>query len=554
VLIAFRRPAGRKQLALLPALLLIAAALASQPGAAAAAEAAPYDLLLRNGRMVDGTGNPWYRADVAISGDTIVRIAPSIDSPAATVIDVNGQVIAPGFIDIHSHGDRGIFDVPSADNYVRQGVTTLIGSPDGDSPLPLGPFLEQLEALPKSLNIGMFFGQGSVRAAVVGEVDRAATEDEIEEMRALVAQAMAEGAFGLSTGLFYVPGSFTSTDEVVELAQVAARFGGIHISHMRDEAAGVLASVRETIEIGARGGLPTQLTHHKIVGQPNWGKSVDTLRFVDEARARGVDVTIDLYPYTASSTRISAALFPAWSREGGAGPMLARLENAAMRERVKADVARIIRDERGGGDLENVVIARCEWDESLAGETLADIAGLRGLEASLEDGAEAAIWIVQQGDCQGIFHAMSEEDLQRILRHPASMVASDGGVVEYGRAHPHPRSYGTFARVLSVYVRERGVITLEEAVRKMTAFPAQRLGLADRGVLRPGLKADITVFDPARVRDAATFERPHQYAEGFALVLVNGEAVFDGEEMTAARPGRVLYRGASNRAGGETGQ
>lgn len=515
-------------------------AFASQPMLADVTES--YDFLLQNGRIVDGSGNPWYRADVAIRGDTIVRIAPSIDASARLVIDVEGQVIAPGFIDIHSHGDRGIFAVPTADNFVRQGVTSMIGSPDGDSPLPLAPFLEKLNALPKAVNIGMFVGQGAVRAAVIGEVDRPASPEELEDMRARVAQAMTDGAFGLSTGLFYVPGSFTPTDEVVELAKVAAAAGGIHISHMRDEAAGVLASVRETIEIGERGGLPTQVTHHKIVGRPNWGRSAKSLELVAEARARGVDVTLDVYPYTASSTRISAALFPAWSREGGSAAMLARLDDAAIRRRVKSEVASIIRDERGGGDPANVVIARCEWDESLAGKTLAEVAALRELGESLEDSAEAAIWLVQQGDCQGNFHAMSEEDLERILQHPASMVGSDGGVVVFGRGHPHPRSYGTFARVLSVYVRERNLLTLEDAVRRMTGFPAQRLGIVDRGLLRPGMKADVVVFDPAKVRDAATYVQPHQHAEGFALVLVNGKMVFDGKQITEARPGQVLKR------------
>jgi N-acyl-D-amino-acid deacylase len=522
--------------------LCLALALVIGGSMALAGDVSPYDLLLQNGRIVDGSGNPWYRADVAIRGDMIVRIAPSIDAPAALVIDVGGQVIAPGFIDIHSHGDRGIFEVPTADNFVRQGVTSMIGSPDGDSPLPLAPFLEALEALPKSVNVGMFVGQGAVRAAVIGESDRPAKPDELEDMRARVAQAMRDGAFGLSTGLFYVPGSFTPTDEVVELARVAAVAGGMHISHMRDEAAGVLASVRETIEIGERGGLPTQVTHHKIVGRPNWGRSAASLELIDEARARDVDVTVDVYPYTASSTRISAALFPAWSREGGTEALLARLEDTAIRARVKSEVARIIRDERGGGDPANVVIARCEWDESLAGLTLAEVAALRDLGESLEDGAEAAIWLVQKGDCQGNFHAMSEDDLQRILQHPASMVGSDGGVVVFGRGHPHPRSYGTFARVLSLYVRERNLLTLEDAVRRMTGFPAQRLGVVDRGLLRPGLKADVVVFDPARVRDAATYAQPHQYAEGFSLVVVNGEVVFDGEQMTEARPGRVLKR------------
>ena len=292
----------------------------------ATAQAPRYDLLLRNGRIVDGSGNPWYRADIAIHGDTIVRIALAIDEPAARVIDLKGQVVAPGFIDIHSHARRNIFNVPTADNYVRQGVTTLIEGPDGSSPVPIGPFFAQLEALRKSVNIGAFIGQGSIRAAVMGEVDRKPTAEEMNKMRVLVEQGMKSGAFGLSSGLFYVPGSFSSTEEVTELAKVAGRFGGIYISHMRDEAARVVDSVKETIAIGELGGLPTQVTHHKIIGQSNWGKSVDTLRLIEEARLRGVDASIDQYPYTASSTSIQAALFPAWAQEGGRAQILARLK------------------------------------------------------------------------------------------------------------------------------------------------------------------------------------------------------------------------------------
>lgn len=250
--------------------LLLAAGVAVIAGAAwPAAQVAPYDLLLRNGRIVDGTGSPWYRADLGIRGDTIARIAPSIDEPATRTIDVAGQVLAPGFIDIHTHAARGIFQIPTADNYVRQGVTTLIEGPDGASPVPLGPFLTKLEALQTSVNIGAFIGQGTIRSRVIGEVNRQATTDELQQMRVLVEQGMTDGAFGLSTGLFYVPGTFTPTGEVVELAKVAGRFGGIHISHMRDETVAVLDSVNETIAIGERGGLPTQVTHHKIIGRPN---------------------------------------------------------------------------------------------------------------------------------------------------------------------------------------------------------------------------------------------------------------------------------------------
>lgn len=522
--------------------LPVAALVTSALSLGLAAQPPPaYDLILRNGRIVDGTGAMWYRADLAVRGDTIVAVAPRIEAAAARVIDVAGNVVAPGFIDIHTHARRGIFEVPTAPNYVRQGVTTVMEGPDGSSPLPLAPFLAQLEALGKSPNIGSFVGQGSVRTAIIGDVDRKATPEEIGRMSALVEQGMKDGAFGLSTGLFYVPGTFTPTEEVIALARVAGRYGGMHESHQRDDASRVLDSVKETIAIGEQGGLPTQISHHKVIGQANWGQSVETLRLVDEARARGVDVTMDQYPYTASSTSIAAALLPAWALEGGPQQITARLADPTTRAKIKKESAAMIRDERGGGDPRNVQLASCGWDASLAGKTLADVARQRGMEPTIDNAAEATLWIVEQGGCQGIFHAMSEEDLDRILRHPATMIASDGEVPIFGRANPHPRSYGTFARVLAVYVREKHAITLEEAVRKMTSFPAARLGLTDRGILRPGMKADIAVFDPARVRDTATYEQPHQYAEGFSQVIVNGQVAYENGAMTAARPGRVLY-------------
>ena len=521
---------------LTPTLLVVLLSIVPRAQAPAA-----YDLLIRNGRIVDGTGSPWYRGDLAVRGDTIARIAPRIDAPAARVIDAAGRVVAPGFIDLHTHARRGIFEVPTADNYVRQGVTTLIEGPDGSSPFPIKPFLDRIAATRITPNFGVFVGQGTIRSEVIGLVNRKATDAEIESMRGMVRAGMEDGAFGLSSGLFYVPGTFTPTAEVIELAKVAGRMGGIYISHMRDEANGVLDSVKETIEIGEKGGLPTQVTHHKVIGKANWGRAVDTLKLIDEARARGVDATLDQYPYTASSTSIQAALMPAYALEGGRDEVLKRLKNAPLRNELKKETARIIREERGGGDPNNVQLARCDWDHALDGKRLGEVTKGRGLEPTIDNAADTVFWIVEKGGCSGIFHAIDEQDLQRILRHPATMIGSDGEIPIFGQANPHPRSYGTFVRVLGRYARDLKTITLEDAVHKMSAFPAQRIGLADRGVLREGLKADVAIFDPDTVADKATFEQPHQYAVGVAQVIVNGQVAFEDRRMTAARPGRVLY-------------
>jgi N-acyl-D-amino-acid deacylase len=506
-----------------------------------------YDLVLRNGRVVDGTGAPWFRADVAVKGDSIVAVGRGLAGTGRREIDVGDRVTAPGFIDIHTHARRGIFEVPTADNYVLQGVTTLFDGQDGSSPLPVDDLLGRVAALPPAVNFGSFVGHGSVREEVMGRENRAPTPAELERMVALVTEAMRQGAFGLSTGLFYVPGAFATTDEVVALARAAGEAGGIHVSHMRDETAGVLASVAETIAIGERGHLPTQITHHKIIGRAGWGRSSETLRLVREARARGVDVTIDQYPYTASSTSFTAALFPPWALEGGDDALAERLSTPRTRARVRETVMGKIRNERGGGDASRLQIASFKDDPSLDGQTLADVLEGRGREATVEEAADLVLEIVERGGATGIFHAISEEDVERILLSPVTMVASDGSIPVFGRGRPHPRSYGTFPRVLGLYVREKKLLTLEEAVRKMTSLPATRLGLAERGVVRPGMKADLVVFDPATIRDRATFDDPHAYAEGVAFVLVNGVVVVDEGRVSGTRPGRVLLGPAAPR-------
>ncbi len=500
----------------------------------------PYDVLIEGGTVVDGSGRPGIRADVAVSGDRIAAVGSLKGAAAKLRIDARGLAVAPGFIDIHTHARRGIFETPTAENYVRQGVTTLFEGQDGASPLPLRPFLDRLAATPISVNFAMLAGQGSARAAVMGTVNRPATAAEIAKMKELVRQSMLDGAFGLSTGLFYVPGNYTPAEEIIELASVAGELGGIHISHMRDEAAGILDSVRETIRIGEEGRLPTQLTHHKIIGAANWGKSRETLALVEQARKRGVDVTIDQYPYTASSTG-TAALFPQWSLEGGHAALLKRLQDPKRRAEIKSAIVERIKNDRGGGDPKNIVYAYCGFDPALDGKSLAGATAARGRAVTLENAAETAIEIQQKGGCSAVFHAISEDDVERILRYPYTMIGSDGEIPIFGQGAPHPRSYGTFARVLGRYVRERKVLSLEEAVRRMTSLPAWRAKLKDRGLIRPGMQADLVVFDAARIADMATFEKPHQYAAGVQDVFVNGRAVLRDGRMTAERPGRVLY-------------
>ena len=499
-----------------------------------------FDILIRGGRVVDGTGTPWVRADVAIRGDRIARIGHLPGATARRVIDADGLVVAPGFIDPHTHAVRGIFDVPTADNYLLQGVTTLTEGNDGSSPFPIGEHLDRIATTSISPNWAVFVGQGTIRREVIGSDDRPPTADELAEMQTLVGTAMQEGAFGISTGLFYVPGSFTSTEEVIALSSVAATYGGIYISHMRDEAQLLLDSVRETIRIGEEAGLPVQMTHHKAISRDMWGRSVDSLALVDAARARGVDITIDQYPYTASQTGITA-LIPQWAQAGGTEELIARLEDPETRRRIREEIVYRIEHDRGGGDPANVVIGLCEWDRTLEGQSLADILASRATDVTVANAAELVMDIVERGGARAIYHAMDETDVERIMQHAATAIGSDGGVSVLGEGVPHPREYGTFARVLGRYVRERDVLTLEEAIRKMSGATAHRLGLQDRGLLREGLVADIAVFDPDDIIDRATFADPHQYAEGMEYVLVNGTLVINEGTHTGARPGRVLY-------------
>jgi dihydroorotase/N-acyl-D-amino-acid deacylase len=433
----------------------------------------------------------------------------------------------------------GLFNHPQAENYLRQGVTSAIGGPDGRSWYPIETLLTAVGETPIGINFGTFVGHNTVRAEVMGREQRAPTDAELASMVNLVETAMREGAYGLSSGLKYIPGNYADTDELIALSRAAAAYHGIYITHLRDEATGLLDSIRETIAIGEGANIPVQVTHHKAMGVSMWGRSVDALALLDDANARGIDAGSDQYPYTASSTGISV-LFPAWSLEGDRTERQARMEDPAQRPRIEAGIVESLRRDRAGDDLTRVVLANCRWDPDLNGLTLEGLLERFGEPVTLEAAAKRVIWLEARGGCSAVYHTMDEGDVERIMRHPRTMIASDGGIYQPGPDVPHPRNYGAFARVLGVYVRERGVIDFPTAIHKMSRMPADRLGMDDRGRLAVGAFADIAVLDPERVIDRANFENPHQMAEGVVHVLVNGEVALRNGELTEVRAGRVL--------------
>jgi N-acyl-D-amino-acid deacylase len=525
-------------------LLLVAGACAPQPGATVDHARGTYDLAITGGTIVDGTGAPRYAGDVAIVGDRIARVSrgPMGDAPARRTIDARGLVVAPGFIDLHAHLDP-LLRLPGAESHVRQGVTTALGGPDGGSPWPLAAYLDSANSLGMGMNVAFLVGHNTIRREVMGLADRASTADELARMRAMVARGMGDGAFGLSTGLRYLPGTFSKTSEVVALARVAADSGGIYTSHLREEGLGLLDGVAEAIDIGREARLPVVLTHHKAVGKPMWGASARTLAMVDSARRSGIDVRIDQYPYAATYTSISV-LIPPWALAGGDSAFERRLADARLRDSVTRGIVHNILTDRGGGDLSRVQLARVPWQPALEGRTLRDWAIEQGMEPTPETGAALVIEAQRRGNVSAIYHVLDEGDVERIMRHAQTMIASDGRLTQPGDGHPHPRWYGTFPRVLARYVRERNVLSLEEAIHKMTGMPAATLRLADRGRIAEGMRADLVLFDPASVADRATFEHPHQYPAGIPYVVVNGRLAVDQGRFTDVREGRVLKRGS----------
>ncbi|MDR7515989.1 MAG: D-aminoacylase [Armatimonadota bacterium] len=531
------------------------------------------DLVFRRARIVDGTGNPWFPGDVGVEGDRIARLGDLTGTAARRVIDLEGQVLAPGFIDLHTHSDFSLPVFPRAESMVSQGVTTQLVGNCGFSPFPVAParlemlrawvaafdagipwswtdaagFAAHLDALPLACNVALQVGHGAVRVAAMGFDDRRPSAAELGAMRRLLAEAFEQGVFGFSTGLIYPPGSFADTEELIALAEVGRRYGAFYSSHVRGEADTLVDAVGEALEVGRRTGVPVQLSHHKAAGVRNWGRTETTLAMIDRARAEGYDVLADQYPYTASSTTLTAIL-PGWAMNGGIDQMLRRLADPAVRQRIRAELLRVHPDNpqrpRGVREFDPAAIMIAAVPEGVdrrcEGRRLTDIASERG-----EEPVDTALWLLEQGKggVQMVVFTLSEDDVRRVMRHPAVAVASDGWALSPAAGgRPHPRSYGTFARVLGRYVREHRLLTLEEAVRKMTSLPAQRLRCYDRGLIRPGCAADLVAFDPDRVVDLSTFDAPHQFAEGVSYVVVNGQVVFEANQDTGARAGRVLRR------------
>ncbi len=506
-------------------------------GAPGAAQAPRFDLLIKGGTLVDGSGARGRRADVAVKDGVIAAIGPLPDATAKVVFDAAGLVVAPGFIDVHTHADD-IAETPGAENFVRMGVTSVVAGNCGGSALDVGEALTKIRQVGTAINYGTLIGHNTVRRAVMGTANRDATIAELSKMKSLVWRAMADGAVGFSTGLQYVPGTYANNAEILELARIAGNAGGLYASHMRNEGTQLESAVAETIRVGELAMCRVQISHLKVDSPSRWGSSEAALSLIDAARARGVDVQADQYAYTAASSTLGIR-FPAWALEGGQSAIETRLNDAATWARIKGEMQGLLA-ERGLPDLSFAVVASYSPDASLNGLSMKQVAArLQGAD-TLDAQLESARAMMLRGGASMVYHFMSDDDVERIMKHPQVAVASDSSVLIAGDGVPHPRGYGNNVRVLGEYVRKRHVISMEEAIRKMTSLPAQHFRFDRRGLIKPGFAADITVFDPVTVSDRATFEKPHAFAAGVPLVVVNGVIVVRNGEQTNARPGQIL--------------
>jgi N-acyl-D-amino-acid deacylase len=504
---------------------------------------------IKNATIVDGSGAKAFKGDILVRDGKIAQVAEAGKIAPVTgveALDVKGMVVAPGFIDVHTHADE-VADRPFAENFIRMGVTSIVAGNCGGSAVDVAAALAKIRTTQVSVNYATLVGHNSVRASVMGRERRAPTAAELEKMRGLVRDAMSAGAVGFSTGLQYVPGTYAETAEIVELAKVAGAAGGVYASHMRNEGTAIDEAVAETIAVGEAAQCPVQISHLKIDSPSRWGEAERVLGLIDAARKRGVNVEADQYAYTAASSNLGIR-FPSWVLEGGQEQIAARLDDPAQWAKIKPETIALF-EARGFKDLSFAVVATYRPDPSLNGLSIKQIAQkLRGSD-SVDAQLEVAREMLKAGGAQMVYHLMSEKDVARIMKHPMVGIASDASINVPGQGVPHPRGYGNTVRVLGKYVREDKVVTLEEAVRKMTSLPAAHFGFADRGSIKPGHAADLVVFDPKTVAEAATFAAPHAYPVGMPYVLVNGVFVVrDGSVVANAKPGMILtMKGRENK-------
>ena len=527
-----------------------------------------FDIIIKHGTVVDGTGTPGISADVGINGGQITAIAPSLEGEATREIDASGQIVSPGFIDVHTHSDFTLLDAPGADSKIRQGITTEVVGNCGFSPGPvstgnrelvkeysaflnptlswnwesLGEYYQQVQDQGCALNIVPLVGHGAVRIAAMGFAQRPPTASELLQMQHLVGAALEDGVFGISSGLVYTPGCYGDTEELIALAKVVSEAGGIYATHMRGEGDTLETSIAEALRIGAEAEISVQISHLKASGRDNWHKMEQALQMLQDGRDQGIKVDADIYPYVAGSTTMTS-LFPAWTLEGGMERFLTRLADLDTRQRI-IDEVQGGKDgwsrANGALDWDDVVIASCQNQTQFEGQTLAQIATTMG-----RDPAHAMMdfLLAEDGKASIILFMMSEENVALGIAHPMLMIGSDSLALAAGRGgKPHPRTYGTFPRVLGKYVRDEGLISLEDGVRKMTSMAAAKLGLTDRGVLATGKAADLTIFDAATVNERSTFEDPHQYPTGIEYVIVNGQIVVEHGHQHPVLSGQVLSK------------
>lgn len=498
-----------------------------------------YDLVIRNATIADGTGNPTYRADIAISDDRIAEIGFNL-LPGKSEINAQGKIVTPGFIDVHTHAEN-VTELPNAENFVRMGVTTIVIGNCGGSAQDINNFFSEITRNPVSVNVASLIGHNTIRrAAMNGNHDRPPTPQELQSMKDMVQKAMDDGAVGLSTGLIYLPGTYSKTEEIIELARVAAKNQGLYATHMRSEGTEIFDAIEEMITIGKESGARVQYSHIKLSGKNMWGKTNQVLSRLEQARKDGLELTQDQYAYTASSTSIST-LIPDSALDGGTAEFKKRLDDPEQ----KSKIVQYMKDRlalRLQTDYDYAVIASCRADSRLNGKTIVEAAQIRLGQSTLGDQIETIFWMQLNGGASGVFHGMDEQDIKSFMAHPNTMIACDASCREFNSGVPHPRGYGNNVRVLQKYVQQENHLRLEDAVRRMTSLPAQTFRFQNRGLVKPGFFADLNIFDPTSLKENTTYSSPHAYSTGFNAVIVNGRIVVREDTHTNLRPGQPLRR------------